>query len=93
MQHLAGLRALHIAQRTQIDLAQQGVGIHVVRVLRDLVLRRVHRVLDAPDPEVEFGKAVLQQDRVGIGVQRQLVLFHRLGRILLTAGVYRHLLI
>ena len=32
LQHLAGLRGLHVAERAQIDLAEQGVGFDVVRV-------------------------------------------------------------
>ena len=39
LQHLAGLRGLHVAERTQIDPAEQRVGFDVVRVPVDLLLR------------------------------------------------------
>ena len=93
LQHLTSLRALHVAQRTQIHLPQKRVRRHIVRVLLQLVLGGAYRVLDAPDLEVEIGQAVLQQRRVWIGVQRQLVLLHGLGRVVRTTGADRHLLV
>ena len=93
LQHLDRLCALHVSQRTQIDLPQQGVGRHIVRVPLQLILRGAHRVLDPPDLEVEIGQSIFQQDRVGIGIQRQLVLLHRLGRVVRASGADRHLLV
>ena len=40
LQHLARLCALHVAQRAQINLPQQRVRRHIVRVPLHLVLRR-----------------------------------------------------
>ena len=93
LQHLARLRALHISQRTQIDLAQQRVRLNVVGILGHLVLRGSNRLADAADLEVEIRQTILQQAGVRIGVQRQLVLLHRLGRIVRPARVYGHIFV
>jgi len=51
------------------------------------------RLTDAADLEVEIRQAILQQARVRIGVQRQLVLLHSLGRIVRPARVDRHIFV
>ena len=67
--------------------------LNVVGFLADLVLRGGHRLADAADLEVEIGEAVLEQSGVRVGVERELVLLHRLGRVVRAAGVDRHIFV
>ena len=69
---------MHIAERTQVHLAQQGVRFDVVGILLDLILRGVDCLADAADLEIQVGETVLEELRCRIGVERELVLFHGL---------------
>ena len=93
LQHVVRLRPLHIAQRPQIDLPQQLVRRQIVRVPRNLILRRRHRLANPPHLEVQIRQPVLQQRRVRVRIQRQLVLLHRLRRVVRPARVHRQVFI
>ena len=61
------------------------MGVDVLRVGLDGVLRGQDGIAYAAGAEVEFGQAVVQIFRGRIGVQRQLVLFDGAGGVLLAA--------
>ena len=67
LEHLAGLRVLHVSEGAEIDFAEELVGFDVVGVAGDLLLRGGDGFLDAADLEVEVGEAVLHVGGVGVG--------------------------
>ena len=76
---------MHVAERAEIDTAEQLVGADVIRVLGDLVLSRGDGFADSAEGEVEFGEAVLQHAGLGVYAQGELVFFDSLGRVVLAA--------
>ena len=85
LEDVAGLLALAVAERAQVDAAEEHVSFDVVRVLVDLVLRGGDGLADAAQAKVEVGDAVLKDAGVGVGVERQLVLLDGLRGKILTA--------
>src|SRR6185437_9159490 len=76
LQNLGGRRALLIfSQRAQVYVAQQLVGVQVIGVVADLRFRRLNRFLDATRAVVQLRKPVVQELRVGVVIERHLVLF------------------
>ena len=60
LQHLLGLRTLHVVQGAEVHFAEQYMGLEIVRVLLDLVLRACHRLANAADFEVKLRQTVLK---------------------------------
>ena len=98
-QHLLRLRSLlrllrlPVVQRPEVHPPQQRMGIDIVRVLGNLLLRRAHRLTDAPQPEVDIRQTVLQHCRIRVRAQRQLVLLDRLRRQILALRCLKLVLI
>ncbi len=84
---------LHVAERAEVDLAEQGVGFDVVGVLVDLLLCGGDGFADAAELEVEVGEAILEEGGVGVGVEGELVLLDGLGGVVGAAGAGGHVLI
>jgi hypothetical protein len=84
LEHLLRLAGLGVAQRAQVDAAQQAVGFQVVGIARQDLLGLQHRVADASGLGVELGQLGVEVFRGGIGGQRGAVfvdgLAHELGR-------------
>jgi hypothetical protein len=59
--------------------------INIIRVFRNLILRRRNRLTDPAHPEVQIRYSILKHARVRIRIQRELVLLDRLGRIILPS--------
>ena len=92
-QHLAGLRALHVAERAEVNLAQQSVGSKVIGIFLDLILRSADGLANTADAKIRVGEPILQIFGGGIGVEGELVLFDGLGGVVGTAVVDSQLLI
>ena len=86
------LRALHIAQRAQVDPAQQRVGVDVVGMLVDLLLRGGDGLADAAELEVEVGEAVLQH-RANQGRRLSASLYCSMACVASPAGRWRRLVL
>jgi len=87
LEHLAGLRGLHIAEGAEIDLTEQGVSLNIIGVASYLLLRCGDRLADAADLEVEVGEAILQHGRIRICAEGELVLFDGLGGVVGAASI------
>ena len=61
LQHLSRLLGLHVAERAEIDLAEQRVRLDIGGVLVDLILRGGDGLTDAAEFEVEVGETILQE--------------------------------
>ena len=94
LQHLLGRTAiLNIAQGLQVDTAQQLVGVQVVGLGLEDLLRRQHRVAYPAGAQIEFRQPTVQVFRVGIGVERQLVFLDGARGVLGAAVVGGHILV
>ena len=93
IEHLLRSAVLHVAQRVQVDAAEQLMSGDILGVALDGVLRGQDRVAHAAGAEVELGQAVVQKGGGGVGVQRQLVLFDGAGGVVLAAGVHGHVFV
>ncbi len=88
----AGL-LLQIAQGLVVDTPQQAPRRQVVGVALAPLLRLAHRLADAPAAAVCLGQLHRQQRRVGIVLDRLLVLLDGALRVLAAAENARHLLV
>ncbi len=94
LEHFVGRSAvLHVAERAQIDAAEELVRVEAVGVFLQQILRGVDGVADAAGLEIELGQPVVEVLGFGIGVQSQLVLFNGTGGVFGAAVGGRHLLI
>ena len=92
LEHIVGaVAARHVAQRTEIDAAEQLVRFQVLGIALDDVLRFEHGVADASGFYVEFGQAGGQEFRRRIGFDREAVFLDGfVGQV--AAAVHRDLL-
>ncbi len=84
---------LNIAQRLQVDTAQQLVGFEIVGLGLEYFLGRQHGIPHPAGAQIELRQAVVEVFRAGIGVQRQLVFFNRARGVLGPAIISGHILV
>jgi hypothetical protein len=93
LEHVVGTvaAARHVAQRPQINPAQQFVSLQIVRIAFENVLSLQHGVSNATSLHVQLGQSGSEELRRRISLDGQPVLFHGPIRQLTTA-VNRNLL-